>query len=610
MKFDLFVLPFTIGLAFVLLASVFLFSRWIIALNASDKWKLFRGVFSLKIFAVVGEVITESLLHRRIFKVNPRLGFMHMSLATGWFLLIVIGNLESRYYSEIPVNPPYYPIFFKFFHHYKAVTTTGMFYTFMLDFLLLLILTGLGFAIAKRINPARVKMKRTTVQQPFDKIALTALWWIFPLRLLAESFTSGMYHHGGFMTNSLGTLFSMFLPLESLSYMAWWGYSSALFAFFIAVPFSRYMHIPAEILLIAFRRFGLNSGGQKGSFTDLEVHSCPRCGICIDACQIVNDANMVETASVYFLHSVRNNITKREIIYNCLQCGRCAAYCPVKIDTQGIRLAERYFKYNTGASTFDYITPQPVEKAEVVYFAGCMAHLTPSVKISMVKIMENSRENFTLLDENQTICCGRPLMLSGKLNEARALIAKNKEIIARSGAKKLVTSCPICFKIFRDEYSLEIEVLHHSQYLLQLVKEKKIAFQPSGYSVVYHDPCDLGRGSGVYEEPRELLGEFSTLLNIDNQREKGLCCGGSLGNFQLSQQQRDKISQAAVKHLLSSGAQAIATSCPLCKKTLQGASRQAIVKDISELVLESLVKDDSHEKIATGIKMDANAVVG
>lgn len=610
MKFDLFVLPFTIGLAFVLLASVFLFSRWIIALNASDKWKLVRGIFSIKIFAVVGEVITESLLHRRIFKVNPRLGFMHMSLATGWFLLIVIGNFESRYYSEIPVNPPYYPIFFKFFHHYKAVTTTGMFYTFMLDFLLLLILIGLGFAIAKRLNPARVKMKRTTVQQPFDKIALTALWWIFPLRLLAESFTSGMYHHGGFMTNSLGTLFSMFLPLESLSYAAWWGYSLALFAFFVAVPFSRYMHIPAEILLIAFRRFGLNSAGQKGPFTDLEVHSCPRCGICIDACQIVSDANVVETASVYFLHSVRNNKSQREIIYNCLQCGRCASYCPVQIDTHGIRLAERFSKYNISEATFSYIPIQPAEKAEVVYFAGCMSHLTPSVKTSMVKIMEKSHENFTLLDENQTICCGRPLMLSGKLTEARALIAKNKELIARTGAKKLVTSCPICFKVFREEYSLEMEVLHHSQYLLQLAQEKKIAFQSSGLFVVYHDPCDLGRGSGVYDEPRELLSTFLTLQNIENQREKSLCCGGSLGNFQLSQQQRDKISKSTVKQLLNSGAGVIATSCPLCKKTLQGASHTAIVKDISELVLDTLLTEGDNGKMVIDSTINVNVVAG
>lgn len=592
MKFDIFVLPFTIGLAFVIGYMILRTVKWIIFLNTNDQLKLIKGIFSLKVFGVIYEIISESLLHRRIFKVNRRLGYMHMSLAFGWFLLIVIGNFESRYYSDIPVNPPYYPIFFKFFHHYKATTLMGMIYTFLLDLVLIFILSGLVLAIIKRFRPAKYGMKRTTVQQSFDRFALAALWLIFPLRLLAESFTAGLYNHGGFLTNSLGWVFSWFLPLETLSYTAWWAYSLSLFVFFISVPFSRYMHIPSEIVLIALRRFGIASQHKKGSFSDLEIHSCSRCGICIDKCQVVNDANIAGTASVYFLFSVHENCVEDQVLFNCLQCGRCAAFCPVKIDTDGIRLGERIFRHNEKNASFDYISPTEKRKAATIYFSGCMSHLTPTVPLAVMQLAKKAGVDILHLDKDGSVCCGRPLMFSGRVDEAKILMEKNIALIKQTGAKTMVTSCPICYKTFKEDYHLDIEVLHHSVFLNRLLQANRLIPAHTGKKLVYHDPCELGRGSEIYEEPRLLLSRFSYLQNIESEKETSLCCGGSLGNYSLNHEKRQLISYAAVEKLTETGANEIVTACPLCKKTLQGATQKKVA-DISEYLLMAV---ETYEK--------------
>ena len=98
------------------------------SLDKTDRSKVISGFFSFRFFRALKEIVIESLLHRRIFQRNRLLGFMHMSLAFGWFLLIAIGNLESRVYEPAGMNPPYVPIFFKFFmpipEHFRC---TGFF---------------------------------------------------------------------------------------------------------------------------------------------------------------------------------------------------------------------------------------------------------------------------------------------------------------------------------------------------------------------------------------------------------------------------------------------------------------------------------------------------
>jgi len=113
MKFDLFVLPFTMGLIFLLVFLAVKYTLWYIKQDEPDRQKIRKGFLSIRFINALKEIFLESLLHKRIFLRNRLLGFMHMSLAFGWFLLIAVGNLESRVYQPAEMNPPYIPIFFK-----------------------------------------------------------------------------------------------------------------------------------------------------------------------------------------------------------------------------------------------------------------------------------------------------------------------------------------------------------------------------------------------------------------------------------------------------------------------------------------------------------------
>jgi len=204
-----------------------------------------------------------------------------------------------------------------------------------------------------------------------------------------------------------------------------------------------------------------------------------------------------------------------------------------------------------------------------------------------VKILDASGLKFRFMDEDGGVCCGRPLMLAGQDREARELINYNSQMIWKSGAHTLVTSCPICYKVFKESYYLDVEVLHHTQFIRRLIADGSVKMNFLRKKVVYHSPCELGRGSGIYNEPREVLKHVSRLEKTNFEDAESLCCGGSLANMKISSCDRLKISADAAKELTRGNPDILATACPLCKKTFAAAT-QTRVADISEIVAEAL----------------------
>jgi Fe-S oxidoreductase len=590
MKFDLFVMPFTLGLLFLLGYLAYTYARWYKRLERIDQSKVTKGFFSFRVFHALGEILYESLLHRKIFLKNRLLGFMHMSLAFGWFLLIAVGNLESRIYQPTEMNPPYIPIFFRFFHANPGVFPLHRTFSFLMDLLLLLVLSGVILAFSKRLYSRAYGMKRTTKLMPGDRFALTSLWLIFPLRLLAESFTSSTFGGGDFLTGTTGHVLGSFLPANLLYYPAWWGYSLALGVFFVSLPFSRYMHIPTEVVLIFSRHFGLVESKKRSSFTEIEINSCSRCGICLDTCQLSFAGGVHNIQAAYQLKAIRyRNVQPRETL-NCLMCGRCDKACPVGIDISRIRLITR--NEMNGRTPDPSFIQQPLQepgKADVIYYAGCMTHQTPSIKKAMQTILAEAGIDFWFMDEAGGMCCGRPMMMAGHLEQASLMIEKNSRLIRASGAKTLVTSCPICYKIFTREYHLNIRVLHHTQYLLELAGTKQIRPEPLHTSAVYHDPCELSRDLQVYEEPRKLLGSMVSLVQPEYERDNTLCCGNSLANLSASNEVRLKVAHDAYSRINPNGAQYLITSCPMCKKAFEKVA-DVPVHDVAEMVSKSIKK--------------------
>jgi Fe-S oxidoreductase len=596
MHFNLFVIPFCAGMIILPVLLIIRYVKWLKNIDNEGIDKIKQSFFSVRSLSALKEIFMECLIHRKVFKVNPILGYMHMSLAFGWFLLIVIGKIESLIYTGDLVNEIYYPVFFRFFE--LAPHQSGMLRIFnaIMDFLLLFIITGLILAVIKRFRSRITGLKKITKHSTGDRLALTFLWLIFPLRLLAESTTASYAGNGSFITQPIGDFLSIFLPVKQASMVFWWSYSTTLGAFLITIPYSRYMHIPTEIVLIFLRNWGFKSKENYNGFSEFELQSCSRCGICIDSCQMNSQGQNHNNQMVYFLRDLRYNKLLPDLSDNCLMCGRCNEVCPVGINLTQQRLLQRKQQSLEKPENLSYLTNHTIEaKADVVYFAGCMSHLSPSIIKAMVKIFKAAKINFLFLDENGSVCCGRPLKLSGQFDAAKILVESNSQQIINSGAKTLVTSCPICYKSFKEDYNLDLRIMHHSEFLLEILRKKKLRINSSGKKVVFHDPCELGRGSGLYDQPRDLLHHFTELLPLDQEKETSLCCGGSLGNLSICPEERNKIQKATADFLNAPNPDIIATACPMCKKSI-GLYSGKPVKDLSELVAANLEIGKEGEK--------------
>jgi Fe-S oxidoreductase len=602
MNFHPFILPFALGAIFLFVYIIYKYIFWLRKLDRKQRYFVNKNMFSLKSIQAIIEVFREALIHRNIYKKNPLLGYMHMSLAFGWFLLIVIGKIESSFYAGTFFEEPWLAIFFKYFAKEQHSYFMAKQFSFIMDFLLLVVLSGVFLALIKRFRSKILGIKKATKHSRFDRIALAALWWIFPLRLLAESITAAVSGNGDFLTGSVGNLLSG-LPVQALELPFWWAYSISLFAFFVSLPFSRYMHIPTEIVLIFLRKWGATAGEQYSGLTDIEINACSRCGICIDACQLNFAAGISDVQSVYFIRDTRYNKLTDNVANNCLMCGRCVEACPVGLELTMIRQQMRNKAEIPGKHYFDYAeTIDSKIKSDVVYFAGCMTHLTPAIILSMRKIFENAGVKYWFMDEDKGLCCGRPMRQQGFVQQSKDLISKNMRMIHSSGAKLLVTSCPICYKSFKDEYVLDIPVMHHTEYLNMLIKDNKLELNKSDQTIVYHDPCELGRGCNIYDEPREVLKLVGDLNNSEFERENSLCCGGSLSNSVIDLETQIKIRDHGLESLTKSNPDILVTACPLCKKSFVHGNK-AKVLDIAEIVAANMNSNKQYRLVKSGKKL-------
>ena len=576
--FDPFVLPFLFGMIFVLGYCIIGAIRLILQLDAEDKKMFFLSLITPKtIWKNVKDLFLNCLIHVKLWKRNKLLGYMHSSIAFGWFMLILLGHIECFIYMPHRVKLFYYPIFFNYFVAENEYTLRGAIFFFLMDFFLLVVLSGIVLAIIKRVRSRIFGMRRTTRPTLLDRVGLYSLWMIFPLRLLAESFTAHI-SGGSFLTIPMNMMFKAFLGDDMNMLPTWWAYSICLCIFMCVLPFTRYMHIPAEMLLIPFRNAGLTIKHARRGFAKAQVYSCPNCGVCIDACPMsIKKANIKDT-TVYLNRNIRRKNEQRieEISDKCLLCGKCTAVCQVGVDGPQMRIAQRSIR-NYGldqdysgldiSTLKDAVAAEP-SKDRVLYFAGCMTQLTPAISRAMESVFRKAGVDYSFMDKDGGLCCGRPILMAGRFDQARQLIHKNKEIIKASGAGTLVLSCPICYKIFREHYKLEgIRVMHHTEYMLELVKAGRLKLESGDGSLVYHDPCELGRGSGVYEQPRELLRSAGELVEAAQNREMSICCGGSLGSLTLGFDKREDMTRNALNNLTENNPDTIVTACPLCKST-------------------------------------------
>lgn len=649
-----FVIPFVIGISFMLIWLTVGLIRLLAKIPADDRRRFWKSLITPKIaLKNIKDLFCDCLFHTKIWKRKPLLGYMHSSIAFGWFMLIVLGHIEVALF--VPKHLAwtdgglFYPIFYRFFVWINPghVTLRGWFFFFLMDFFLLYVLTGVGMAIFKRFRSIVLGMRHTTKPSLADRVALYSLWMIFPLRLLAESFTADL-SGGSFLTVPVNHLWHWIFGDKLFFMPVWWAYSICLGLFFAAMPFSRYMHILTEVLWILLRNAGIQPRHPRKGVAEAEIYACSSCGLCLDACPMNVQKKNLKYSSVYFIRFLRRHNEKKinAIADKCLMCDKCHALCPVGVDAPALRRAQRATVNNSLPYDYSYLMEgslgsnsssvstcvaanacsitagsvastrtanahasltdpspsltEPVEVTtniqktsedwKVMYFAGCMTHLTPRIIKSVEKVFKSAGVNYIFADRDGGICCGRPLMLAGKTDAAYENISANRRMILGSGCRTLVLSCPICYKIFKDEYALDgIEVLHYTQFIKRLVDEGKLKLTAGDERIVYHDPCELGRGCGVYKEPREVLAQAGTLVKATKEGDESICCGGSLGSLTLDTRDRAKITESSVGNLLANNPQTIVTACPLCLKTFSESVPETVkVQDFAETVSRHL----------------------
>ncbi len=239
-------------------------------------------------------------------------------------------------------------------------------------------------------------------------------------------------------------------------------------------------------------------------------------------------------------------------------------------------------------------------EADLAYFVGCVSAMFPmsyGIPQSFAAILNRAGVRFTTLGGDEW-CCGFPLLMAGQLKQAEELIRHNVEQMRELGVSRLVATCPSCYHMWHHTYPevlgepLGLEVVHATELLSELMAEGRLELvEPRRTGVVtYHDPCDLGRKSGIFDPPREILCRIPgyTFVEMQQSREHALCCGGG-GDLETFDP--DLVQEVAVQRVAQAaevGATVLVSACPQCVRTLSKAARAQKVRvrvmDITQFV--------------------------
>jgi Fe-S oxidoreductase len=239
--------------------------------------------------------------------------------------------------------------------------------------------------------------------------------------------------------------------------------------------------------------------------------------------------------------------------------------------------------------------------AQILYFPCCTTAYDPSVRRvsrATATVFQQSGTSFGILGERE-VCCGESARKAGDEELFQRLMQDNMASFQESGATKVVVSSPHCYYTFKNEYPVAengLEVLHVTQFLAQQIKEGKLKFTKEiKKRVTYHDPCYLGRHSGEFDAPREILSAIPgvELVEMADNRENSFCCGGGGGQVWMETKPGERLGEVRIEQALDVGAEVVALACPYCMLMFEGCVQPDVLErvslmDITELVAEAM----------------------
>jgi Fe-S oxidoreductase/nitrate reductase gamma subunit len=373
----------------------------------------------------------------------------------------------------------------------------------------------------------------------------------------------------------------------------------------------------------------------------LSFDSCTSCGRCSNVCPATVSGTLLSPMHLILKlrdtmltqqrtdgGSVIGEIVNPEELWACTTCRACINECPVLIDhVDAIVDMRRHLvgEGKLGRTKRDLLTslstsgnPYGLPQADrtkwaeglgiktakeqpdfdVLYWVGCSGSYDPrnqNVSKAMVKILKAANVRFAVLGNEEKCNCevARRLGEEGRFQQSALELL---ELFNKYGVKLLLTQCPHCYNTFKNEYpefGFTVQVVHHSQFISELIDQGKLKLKPGAESnVTFHDPCYLGRYNGEYEAPRRVISSIGPvkLKEMRRSRSDSFCCGGGGANFWYDVERKKKTSVIRFEeaHQLQPGV--LATACPFCTSMLEDASlsfgegSSVTVKDIAELV--------------------------
>ncbi|TAI48549.1 (Fe-S)-binding protein [Flagellimonas allohymeniacidonis] len=240
------------------------------------------------------------------------------------------------------------------------------------------------------------------------------------------------------------------------------------------------------------------------------------------------------------------------------------------------------------------------KQPEVLFWVGCAGSFDDRAKKitkAFVKILNKAGVSFAVLGTEES-CTGDPAKRAGNEFLFQMQAMTNIEVLNAYEIKKVVTACPHCFNTIKNEYpglGGNYEVIHHTQFLKQLVDEGKISIEGGTYKgkrITYHDPCYLGRANNVFEAPRELIQKLDAeLVEMKNCKKRGLCCGAGGAQMFKEPEKGDKdVNVERTEQALETQPEIIAAACPFCNTMMtdgvKNKEKEAsiAVLDVAELI--------------------------
>ncbi len=240
----------------------------------------------------------------------------------------------------------------------------------------------------------------------------------------------------------------------------------------------------------------------------------------------------------------------------------------------------------------------PGTRAKTVYFAGCTAsYVENDIGMATVQLLDKAGVDFTVLGEKES-CCSTPMLVAGKWEVFRETMQRNIQAVKDAGADTVISSCPACDMMWRQVYpawakkwgiEYGIKARHYSEVIADKIKDKSFRFPKNGKTkkvrVTWHDSCHIGRVSGVYEEPRQLIKALPNVefVEMAHNRENGHCCGSVLTLIK-EPAVAAEIGDERLKEAVEAGAEKVLALCPCCEFQLRvTANKKKINMDVVDL---------------------------